>query len=55
METNPRGNDAPTGLPDEQEPEPTPLGGPDPQEGAEPGADAMPGIADDDGEPPTSG
>lgn len=43
-ETDP--DDAPSGLPDEQEPD-TPLAPPDPD------ADAMPGIPED-GEPPAS-
>lgn len=52
METPPDPNEAPTGLPEEGDLEPPPLG-PD-REPAEPGEDAMPGIATD-GEPPTSG
>ncbi len=44
--------DAPTGLPEEAESEPPPLGTDgDP---AEPGEDAMPGIASD-GDPPSAG
>lgn len=55
METNPDPKNAPTGLPDEAESEPPPLGTPDPDEdGPDTGEDAMPGIASD-GEPPTSG
>lgn len=55
METNPDPTDAPSGLPEEGDLEPPPLGTPDPEEDAsDTGEDAMPGIASD-GEPPSSG
>ena len=54
MENNPDPTDVPSGLPDEGDLEPPPLGTPDPDdEGQDVGEDAMPGIASD-GEPPAS-
>lgn len=50
-------DDIPTGLPDEDAPESTPLGPPeaDPDgTDTDPGAEAMPGIPTD-GEPPSAG
>ena len=50
-------DDVPTGLPDEDVPEETPMGVPeaDPErEDAEPGAESMPGIPHE-GEPPSAG
>jgi hypothetical protein len=55
MGTNPEEPEAPSGLPDEGDLEPPPLGTPDPDdEAADTGEEAMPGIASV-GEPPTSG
>lgn len=51
---DPKDPDVPTGLPDEGDREPPPLGTPHPDQAPEPGPDAMPGIASD-GEPPSSG
>lgn len=47
-------SDAPTGLPSEEEPEPTPLGTPDPEDTPDTGEEAMPGIVTD-GDPPDAG
>jgi hypothetical protein len=45
----------PTGMPDDDAPEPSPLGAPDPDEEApEKGPEAMPGIPTE-GEPPDAG
>jgi len=54
METDPHPADAPTGLPSEDEPEPQPLGAPDPESAPDSGEDAMPGIVTE-GEPPDAG
>ncbi len=55
METTPDPEDAPTGLPSEDEPEAPPLGTPEPDDDAsDTGADAMPGIVTD-GDPPSAG
>ncbi len=54
METDPNPADAPTGLPSADEPEPAPLGTPDPDDAPETGEDAMPGIVGDDDEPPAA-
>ena len=54
MDDDPKPDDAPTGLPDEAEPEPAPLGAPAPDEEPEPGEDAMPGIVTD-ADPPDAG
>ena len=43
--------DAPTGLPSEEEPEPSPLGAPDPEAAPDSGEDAMPGIVKDGDQP----
>lgn len=53
METDPNPADAVTGLPDADEPEPPPLGTPDPDDAPETGEEAMPGIVTDD-EPPAA-
>jgi len=54
MDDNPKPTDAPTGLPSEDEPEPRPLGAPDPDDAVDTGEEAMPGIVTD-GEPPDAG
>lgn len=54
MDDDPKDPDALTGLPDEGDLEPPPLGTPDPEDAPEPGPDAMPGIVSDC-EPPSSG
>jgi len=54
MDDDPKPADAPTGLPSEDEPEPTPLGAPDAEDAPETGEEAMPGIVTD-GEPPDAG
>ncbi len=53
---HPRDDIAETGLPDEDAPEPPPLGGPDPDadDASDAGPEAQPGIPTE-GEPPTSG
>ncbi len=53
MSDEPRTDDVPTGLP-EEEPEATPLGVPEDEDAPEPGADAMPGIVTDE-DPPDAG
>lgn len=54
MTDDPERDEPPTGLPDEQEPEASPLGNPAPEDEPEPGEEAMPGIVTD-GEPPDAG
>lgn len=54
MDDNPKPTDTPTGLPSEDEPEPRPLGAPDPDDAVDTGEEAMPGIVTD-GEPPDAG
>jgi len=54
METTPNPEDAPTGLPSEDEPEAPPLGTPEDDEAPTTGPDAMPGIVTD-GDPPSAG
>lgn len=54
MVSDPERPDPPTGLPSEDEPEPAPLGTPDPEEVPEPGPGAMPGIVTE-GDPPDAG
>lgn len=54
MHDDPKPEDAPTGLPDEAEPELEPLGTPAPDGEPEPGEEAMPGIVTD-GDPPNAG
>ena len=54
MEATPKPDPAPTGLPNEDEPEVPPLGVPDLDDAPAPGPDAMPGIVTD-GDPPDAG
>lgn len=54
MDDDPKDPDAPTGLPEEGDLEPPPLGVPDPDAAKDTGTEAMPGIASD-GDPPSSG
>lgn len=54
MDDDPKPPGAPTGLPSEDEPEPTPLGPPDPDDAPQSGPEAMPGIVID-GDPPDAG
>lgn len=54
METDQNPADEPSGLPSADEPEPPPLGAPDPDDAPKTGEDAMPGIVTDD-EPPSAG
>ena len=53
---SPEHEPVPTGMPDDDAPEPPPLGGPDPEpeEAPDSGPAAQPGIPSE-GEPPTSG
>ena len=53
---SPEDESAPTGMPDDEAPEPEPLGtpDPDPEEAPDTGAPAQPGIPAE-GEPPVSG
>lgn len=54
METHPSPDDAPTGLPSQAEPEPTPLGPAEDDDAPQTGEEAMPGIVTE-GEPPDAG
>lgn len=54
METDPSPDDAPTGLPSEDEPEPAPLGPAPDDDPPQTGEEAMPGIVTE-GSPPDAG
>ena len=54
MEHTPNADDAPSGLPSEDELEAPPLGAPDLDEAPATGEDAMPGIVTE-GDPPDAG